>query len=86
MAICWSGLNAWPLMLPFASAAMTASLLQCTMMLPALDSVVHLCSACSTVYISFKLMCLTLCRCGTVVLKSWAGVSMVDRVSPALRK
>jgi len=86
MAICLSGLIAWPLMLPFASAATTALLLQCTLILPALDLVVQVRSACSTAYISFMLMCLTLCPCGTVVLKSWASVCMVDKVSPGLRK
>jgi len=74
------------LMLLFATAATTASLLQCSLILPALDSVVKVRSACRTAYISLKLMCLALCRCGTVVLKTRAGVCMLDRVSPGLRK
>ena len=86
MAICRSGLIACSLMLPFASAATTASLSQCSLILPALDSVVQVRSACSTAYISLKLMCLALGRCGTVVLKSWAGVYMLDRVSHGRRK
>ena len=86
MAIFQSGLIAWPLMLPVASAATTASLLQCSLILLALDWVVQVGSACSTPYIPLKLMCFTLCRCGSVVLKCWAGVCMLDRVSPGLRK
>jgi len=58
MAICQSGLIAWHLMVPFGSAAMTSSLSQCRMILPALDSVVQVRSACSPAYISLKLMCL----------------------------
>jgi len=86
MAMCRSGVNAWPLMLPFASAAMTASLLQCSLILQALDSVVQVRNVCSTAYISLKLICLALCCCRTVVLKSWASVYMLDRVSAVLRK
>jgi len=86
MAICRSGPIAWPLILPFASAATTASYLQYSLILQVLDSVVQVCSVCSIAYISLKLICLALCRCGTVVLKSWAGVCMLDRVSPVLRK
>jgi hypothetical protein len=65
---------------------MTASLSLCRLILPALDSLVQVCSPCSTAYISSKLMCLALSLCGSVVLMSWAGVCMLDRVSHSLRK
>jgi len=77
---------AWPLRFHSASAATTALLSQCSLILQALDSGVQVQSVCSIAYISLKMMCLALCRCGTVVLKSWAGVCMLDRVSPGLRK
>jgi len=86
MAICRSGLIAWPLILPFASAAMTASLSQCSLILQALDSVVQVRSACSTPDISLRLIYPGLWRCGTVVLKSRAGVCMLDRFSHVLRQ
>jgi hypothetical protein len=86
MAICRRGLIAWLSMILFASLATTASLSQCSLILPAVDSVVEVHSAYSTTYISLTLMCSALCRCGTVVLKSCASVCMLDRVSPGLRK
>jgi len=85
MAIYRSWLIAWPLMLHFASAATTASLTQCSLILPSVASVVQVRSVCSTAYSFLKLMCLALSRCGTVILKSWAGVFMLDRVAPGLR-
>jgi len=60
--------------------------LECHLILQAVDSGVQVQSACSTAYISSKLMYLVLCCCGTVELKSWAGVCMLDRVSLGLRK
>jgi hypothetical protein len=49
MAICGSGLISWPLILKFASAAMTASLSQCSLILPTLNLGVQVRSVCSTV-------------------------------------
>jgi hypothetical protein len=48
--------------------------------------IVQVCCVCSTADISLKLMCLPLCHCGTMVLMSRAGVCMLDRVSPGLRR
>ena len=73
-------------MLSFASAAMTAALSQCSLMLPAVDSGVQVHSAIRTMYISLKLMWLALCSCGTVVLKSCADAHMLDDDTPGLRK
>jgi len=86
MAIRQSGRIPWPLMLLFASAARTASLSLCSFSLHALNSVVQVRSARLTVCISLKLMGLALCRCGTVGRNCWAGVCMLDRVYPGLRK
>jgi len=86
MAICWSRFIALPSILPFPSAATTALLWQCSFILQALDLVVQVSCVFNTAYISLKLMCLPLCHCGTMVLMSWAGVCMLDRVSPGQRK
>jgi hypothetical protein len=86
MAIYRSRLIAWTLMLPVASDATTASLSQCRLIPQALDLVVQVRSACRTAYISLQLMCLAVFLCGTVVLKSWAGVLMLDKLAPGLRK
>jgi len=86
MALCQSGLISSLLILAFACAAMTASSSQCSLILHALDSVVKVCSGCSTTYISLMLMYLALCLCGTVVLTSWAGVCILDSVSTGQRK
>jgi len=86
MVIRLSALIAWPLMVSFAGAATTASLSQCSLILHALHSIVQVRSVSSTVYISLKLLCLPVCCCGTLVLKSWAGVRIPDKLSPDQRK
>jgi hypothetical protein len=86
MAICRSVLIARPSVLSFACTATTSWLWQCSLILQALDSVVQVCSVCTTAYSLFKLMFLASCHCGTVVLKHWASVCMLDTVSPCLRK
>jgi len=86
IVICLSKLIACPLILPFACAAMTASLSWCSLIFRGLDWGMQVHSACSTAYIALKLLFLALCRCGTVIPKSWTGVCMPDRVSPGLTK
>jgi hypothetical protein len=74
------------LMHDFSSSATTASLSHCNFIVQTLDLVVQVPSGCRTAYISLKLTCFAVCRHGTVVLKSWVGVCMLERVSPGPRK